>query len=236
MTGTDQRFLTTGWVNTLMAGTSRARSTRGRYSSAGYVRAQEELYIADVPAGSRRDELRDWNRRGYAYQSERPWHDTPEPPLEQAPAPRKRAAAAGASRLTLIDRMLSCFRREKRDAIFCGVLLTVLLTMGAFYGQKMIEGVRIQREIERFQASTRVFEQDNERLTQALELAMDGERIRNLAQNRLHMLRPERAETETIYIQTADSNRRQALQQDEEPKMELLDILLGLLNVLNIGE
>ena len=50
------------------------------------------------------------------------------------------------------------------------------------------------------------------------------------------MLRPERAETETIYIQTADSNRRQALQQDEEPKMELLDILLGLLNVLNIGE
>ena len=70
----------------------------------------------------------------------------------------------------------------------------------------------------------------------SLELAMDGERIRNLAQNRLHMLRPERAETETIYIQTADSNRRQALQQDEEPKMELLDILLGLLNVLNIGE
>ena len=132
MTGTDQRFLTTGWVNTLMAGTSRARSTRGRYSSAGYVRAQEELYIADVPAGSRQDELRDWNRRGYAYQSERPWHDTPEPPLEQAPAPRKRAAAAGASRLTLIDRMLSCFRRERRDAIFCGVLLyaMVMLSVG----------------------------------------------------------------------------------------------------------
>ena len=77
---------------------------------------------------------------------------------------------------------------------------------------------------------------DSEAQRKALELAMDGERIRNLAQNRLHMLRPERAETETIYIQTADSNRRQALQQDEEPKMELLDILLGLLNVLNIGE
>ena len=192
------------------------------------------MYIADVPAGSARDELRDWNRKGY--QSERPWHDTPVPPLEQEAAPRKRAAAAGAPRRSLVDRVSSCFRREKRDAILCGVLLTVLLTLGAFYGQKMIEGVRIQREIERFQASTRVFEQDNERLEQALELASSGERIRNLAQNRLHMLRPERAQTETIYIPTTDNSRRQMLQQDEEPKMELLDILLGLLNVLNIGE
>ena len=188
------------------------------------------MYIADVPAGSPQDELRDWNRKGY--QSERPWHDTPVPPLEQEAAPRKRAAAAGAPRRSLVDRVRSCFRREKRDAILCGVLLT----MGAFYGQKMIEGVRIQREIDRFQASTRVFEQDNERLEQALELASSGERIRNLAQNRLHMLRPERAQTETIYIPTTDSSHRQALQQDEEPRMELLDILLGLLNVLNIGE
>lgn len=192
------------------------------------------MYIADVPAGSPQDELRDLNRRGY--QSQRPWHETPVPPLEQETAPQQRTAAGSAPRHSFVDRMLACFRREKRDAILCGVLLTVLLTLGALYGQKMIEGVRIQREIERFQASTRVFEQDNERLEQALELAKNGERIRNLAQNRLNMLRPERANTETIYIQTADSSRRQALQQDEEPKMELLDILLGLLNVLNIGE
>lgn len=194
------------------------------------------MYIADVPAGSRQDELRDWNRRGYAYQSDRPWHETPVPPLEQASAPRQHAASGSAPRRSLIDRALVCFCREKRDAILCGVLLTVLLTIGVLYGQKMIEGVRIQQQIRRFEDNTSVFVEDNRRMEQELELARNGERIRNLAQNRLNMLRPERAAKETIYIQTADYSRQQALQQDEEPKMELLDILLGLLNVLNIGE
>ena len=65
---------------------------------------------------------------------------------------------------------------------------------------------------------------------------IEGERIRNLAQNELLMLRPERAETQTIYIQAPEKTTETTLQQNEEPRMEALDILLGLLNVFHIGE
>ncbi|MDO4741666.1 MAG: hypothetical protein Q4A66_13440, partial [Eubacteriales bacterium] len=87
-----------------------------------------------------------------------------------------------------------------------------------------------------YQSRTVALEKESERLAQQLEIAKSGERIRNLAQNELHMLRPERALTETIYIQTIDNNPDTVLQQNEEPRMEALDILLGLLNVLHIGE
>ena len=50
------------------------------------------------------------------------------------------------------------------------------------------------------------------------------------------MLRPERARTETIYIQTPESVAEEPVQNIEEPSMEILDILLGLLNVFQIGE
>ena len=49
------------------------------------------------------------------------------------------------------------------------------------------------------------------------------------------MLRRERANQETIYIRD-DSNQTAAVQQDEQPRMELLDVLLGLLDVFHIGE
>lgn len=222
-----------------MAGAYRARSARGRYSQAGYAGNEDRtLYIADVPAGSAQDELRDYNRAGY--RSERPWHETPAPVFEAAEAaPAQQMPAPGRGRArpqTFLDRLAAQARRERRDVIVCFVLLAVIMMMLAAWGQKMIEGVEIQRSINAYQANTVAFERENERLAQQLELARGGERIRNLAQNRLNMLRPERAAKETIYIQTADYSRRQALQQDEEPKMELLDILLGLLNVLNIGE
>ena len=42
--------------------------------------------------------------------------------------------------------------------------------------------------------------------------------------------------TKTIYIQTPDAPVQTSLQNIEEPRMEMLDILLGLLNVLHIGE
>lgn len=219
-----------------MAGTSRARSTRGRYSAAGYVHTQP-MYIADVPAGSRQDDLRDLNRKGYAYRSERPWHDTPEPALEGGTAaPAQPAAARHAPRRSAVDRLMLRIRRERRDFAVCAVLLAAILTLATLSGQKAIEGVHLQRDIARYQESTAVFDRENERLEQQLELAKGGERIRNLAQNRLNMLRPERAQTETIYVQTTDNSQKGTLQQNEEPRMELLDILLGLLNVLNIGE
>ena len=49
------------------------------------------------------------------------------------------------------------------------------------------------------------------------------------------MLRRERANQETIYIRN-DSDQIAATQQAEEPRMELLDVLLGLLDVFHIGE
>ena len=222
-----------------MAGAYRARSARGRYSQAGYAGNEERtLYIADVPAGSAQDELRDYNRAGY--RSERPWHETPAPVFEAAEAaPAQQASAPGRGRArpqTFLDRLAAQARRERRDVIVCFVLAAVIMMMLAAWGQKMIKGVEIQRSINAYQANTVAFERENERLAQQLELARGGERIRNLAQNELGMLRPERAKTETIYIRTPESTAQKTAQNTGEPRMELLDILLGLLNVLHIGE
>ena len=222
-----------------MAGAYRARSARGRYSQAGYAGNEDRtLYIADVPAGSAQDELRDYNRAGY--RSERPWHETPAPVFEAAEAaPAQQSSAPGRGRArpqTFLDRLAAQARRERRDVIVCFVLLAVIMMMLAAWGQKMIEDVEIQRSINTYQANTVAFERENERLAQQLELARGGERIRNLAQNELGMLRPERAKTETIYIRTPESTAQKTAQNTGEPRMELLDILLGLLNVLHIGE
>lgn len=222
-----------------MAGAYKARSARGRYSQAGYAGNEDRtLYIADVPAGSAQDELRDYNRAGY--RSERPWHETPAPVFEVAEAaPAQQMPAPGRGRArpqTFLDRLAAQARRERRDVIVCFVLLAVIMMMLAAWGQKMIRGVEIQRSINAYQANTVAFERENERLAQQLELARGGERIRNLAQNELGMLRPERARTETIYIRTPESTAQKTAQNTGEPRMELLDVLLGLLNVLHIGE
>lgn len=222
-----------------MAGAYKARSARGRYSRAGYAGNEDRtLYIADVPAGSAQDELRDYNRAGY--RSERPWNETPAPVFEAAEAaPAQQASAPGRGRTrpqTFLDRLAAQARREHRDVIVCFVLAAVIMMMLAAWGQKMIKGVEIQRSINAYQANTVAFERENERLAQQLELARGGERIRNLAQNELGMLRPERARTETIYIRTPESTAQKTAQNTGEPRMELLDILLGLLNVLHIGE
>ena len=222
-----------------MAGAYKARSARGRYSQAGYAGNEDRtLYIADVPAGSAQDELRDYNRAGY--RSERPWNETPAPVFEAAEAaPAQQMPAPGRGRArpqTFLDRLAAQARRERRDVIVCFVLAAVIMMMLAAWGQKMIKGVEIQRSINAYQANTVAFERENERLAQQLELARGGERIRNLAQNELGMLRPERAKTETIYIRTPESTAQKTAQNTGEPRMELLDILLGLLNVLHIGE
>lgn len=222
-----------------MAGAYKARSARGRYSQAGYAGNEDRtLYIADVPAGSAQDELRDYNRAGY--RSERPWNETPAPVFEAAEAvPAQQASAPGRGRArpqTFLDRLAAQARREHRDVIVCFVLAAVIMMMLAAWGQKMIKGVEIQRSINAYQANTVAFERENERLAQQLELARGGERIRNLAQNELGMLRPERAKTETIYIRTPESTAQKTAQNTGEPRMELLDVLLGLLNVLHIGE
>jgi len=225
-------------VNTLMAGAMKAKSTRGKYTAAGYVGERDrQMYIANVPAGSAQDSLRDMNRLGY--RSDRPWHETPAPVFEAeaaAVAAPVRVVRRRTKKQTVTEWLIACAKREKKDVIACVVLATVIFMMFAASGQKLIAGVELQRGIESYQTQTAAFVRENERLAQRLEMARSGERIRNLAQNELNMLRPERAEHETIYIQAPAISAQAAVQQNEEPRMELLDILLGLLNVLHIGE
>jgi len=222
-----------------MAGMNHARKERASYSRAGYIGAdyaqeERELYIAKAPAGSLQDELRDFNRAGY--RSERPWNETPVPVFEAEGVPVSVPSSGRRVRQeTFFDRLAYYARREKKDAIACVVLLAIILMMTAAWGQKLVEGKRLQDTISSYHAQTLAFEKDNERLGAQLEIAKSGERIRNLAQNELNMLRPERAQHVTIYIQTPEA-AQQTLQQNEEPRMELLDILLGLLDVLHIGE
>ena len=221
-----------------MAGMNHARKERASYSRAGYVGAynaqeERELYIAREPAGSAQDDLRDYNRIGY--RSERPWNEPPVPVFEAEAAVAAPSAGRRVRQETFFDRLAYHARRERRDVAACIVLFAVILMMTAAWGQKLVEGKRLQDSIASYHAQTLAFEKDNERLMAQLELAQNGERIRNLAQNELGMLRPERAQHVTIYIQSPDT-AQQTLQQNEEPRMELLDILLGLLDVLHIGE
>ena len=225
-----------------MAGVKPSRS-RYRYTAAGSAKnAEEKMYIAPVPAGSKQDELRDYNRSGY--RSERPWHETPQPLFEQqneydqvqaVPAPHT-ARRKQKKKQTLTEYLLYHAAREKKDVAVCVALLCAILMLAAMWGQKMVAGVEVQQVITAYQNQTIAFERENERLAQKLEQAKSGERIRNLAQNELNMLRPERAQTEIIYIQNVDDVSENSLQQNEEPRMEMLDILLGLLNVFHIGE
>ena len=217
------------------------RVSRGRYVSAGYAEKrarpaadERELYISADPAGSARENLRDLNRAGY--RSERPWRDTPDPALQKAtPETQRRAPArkaAARKQLGPIDRLLAEIRRDRKGVAVCAMLAATMLVMAAAWGRNMVSGV----SIERYQAQTITLRQENEKLAQQLEIAGSGERIRNLAQNELGMLRRERAQTETIYIQAPEKKAQDEAQALSENHMEILDFLLGLLNVFHIGE
>ena len=126
--------------------------------------------------------------------------------------------------------------QERREVVVCVVLLAMILMIVASWGQKMVEGVRIQNSIAEYQALTVQLERQSEEFERQLELARGGERIRNLAQNELGMLRPERAQKQSVYIQSIDTGTRARQEQTQEPRMDTLDILLGLLSVFHIGE
>ena len=236
-----------GGENTIMAGTKTMRVSRGRYVSAGYARQQErrtkqekDLYIAEDPAGSARENLRDLNKTGYRV--ERPWRDTPDPALQQE-APARQAVVKTTVRKTAkkkqmgpVDHLLAEIRRDRTGVTICAMLAATMLVMAAAWGRNMVSGVNIQRDIEHYQAQTISLQRENEKLTQQLEIAESGERIRNLAQNELGMLRRERAQTETIYIQAPEKKAQEGAQANGQSRMEILDFLLGLLNVFHIGE
>ena len=221
-------------MNTMMAGAKTAN--RARYTSAGFdVRRERELYIARAQAGSAQDDLYDLNKRGY--RSERPWNETPVPAFEgvaqEMAAPVRRRKTQ--KKKGFFEYVAYHAQRDRKGVMVCMALLFAMLMMVAMWGGEMVDGVVISRDIAMYEAQTKYIVLENETLQRQLEMAQSGERIRNLAQNELGMLRPERANQATIYIRTAD--RAETMVQEENGvQMELLDILLGLLNVLHIGE
>ena len=215
-----------------MSGVKAAHS--GHFVSADYTR-EDSLYIADVPAGSKQESLRDLNKEGY--RSERPWRDTPTPVFEELnKKPVHKAVRRTKKPSGFVDGLLWEARRDKKGVALCVLLTALILMMGAVWGQKLVDATRKQQGIEQYQQQTIQFEKENEQLAQQLEIAKSGERIRNLAQNELGMLRRERAQTEEIYIQGPDEPAGKAVQVDGGTKMEPLDFLLGLLRVFHIGE
>lgn len=228
----------TGWVNTLMAGTANARVKRYKYTAAGYVSGEgmPELYVSREPAGSAAENLRDLNLPGY--RTERPWNDTPDPffgaeiAAQPVSNPVRRTRRNTKHRGDWVEWLYREAKRAKRDVAACVIFGAVILTLTALWGQKMVEGVQLQSGIASYQAQTNALEKDNERLSQQIEQAKSGERIRNLAQNELGMLRPERAETKTIYIETPVSSAEGVLEKNEKPSFEVLDFALGILEML----
>ena len=216
-----------------MASANAGSASRGRYAASAGAR-ERELYISAVPAGSAQDNLRDFNRAGY--RSERPWNESPRPVLAGGEAvtapsvrkPRKRRAG-------FLERAAYEAGRDKKGAAACAVLCCAIVLMGALWCGRIVDGVQLAHDIDSYQKQTRVIEQENETLARQLETASSGERIRNLAQNELGMLRRERANQETIYI-PLDETQNSRAQESIEPRMELLDVLLGLLDVFHIGE
>lgn len=246
-----RRFLKKGWVNTLMASVKTGSASRGHYATANAAKpanagGDRELYISAVPAGSAQDNLRDLNRVGY--RSARPWNEGPRPAFaddaQAAPvapvAPRApaapRARPARKRKESLFERAALEARRDRKGVIACVAMCFAILLMTALWGGRMVDGVAIARDIAAYQSQTRALQEDSESLIRELETASSGERIRNLAQNELGMLRPERANQQTIYVRANDNRVTEAPQAADEPKMELLDILLGLLDVFHIGE
>ena len=224
-------------MNRMMAGAKQAN--RARYTSAGYVARREgELYIARTQAGSAQERLRDLNRRGY--RSERPWNDTPVPAFEtgaeqvfeQAPVRQQKKK----KKKSFFEYVAYHARRDRQGVMICLALCCAMLMMVAAWGGEMVDGVVLSRDIAAYQRQTEVLTTDNEELAYQLDLARSGERIRNLAQNELGMLRPERANHEKIYIRASDMNAHEAQPEAGGVQMELLDIMLGLLNVFHKGE
>lgn len=227
-------------MNTLMASAKTGSASRGRYTSAGYNGEQErELYISAVPAGSAQDNLRDFNRAGY--RSARPWNEGPQPAFAQGESTAAEPAVpklrpARKKKAGLFERAAYEARRDKKGVAACVAMCFAILMITALWGGRMIDGVALARDIATYQSQTLALERENEELIRQLEKASSSERIRNLAQNELGMLRPERANQETIYIRTNDYKAAQPAAESTEPQMELLDILLGLLDVFHIGE
>lgn len=238
-----------------MAGARAVRGERGSYTQAGYTQSTPEMYIADVPAGSLQDNLRDFNRPGYApdrYRSDRPWRNTPKPVFERDAsiwfseatvtdgmserAVGRRVRPAQQRQEDFSEKLERMVEEEKHEAIVCIILMIAIVIILAALGQRGFEGMRVQNAIANYQSQTQDLIVQNRQLEREISEAKEGGTIRNRAQNELGMLRPERASRESIYIRPKDVTVQTKQAPPMEPKMELLDMLLALLRVFRIGE
>ena len=210
-------------------------STRGRFTAAGYSTGMREnepkLYIAQEPAGSFADRARDTSRIGYGAQDD--WRSTPTPePIFEAAAPAQTAARPRTHSMTFGQYLAREAKRSRKDVIACIVLSVVVLMLVALWCQQLAIGAQLQDDINRYAADTETYRQLNEGLEMSLEQATSSSRIHNLAQNDLGMLRPECAQTKTIYIQAPAPVEQDAFVLSEEPELSLLDMALGFLDII----
>ncbi len=232
-----------GQVNTLMAGAGKAQ--RGRYTSAGYAyedQAREsELYLERDRAEFARELIRDNNRVGYGAQAldedGLPFSffiDEAERDEARAQQKKRSARARQAQEeLTFTERLAIALRRERRAAAACCVLLALNATLLAFWGQAMIDGVEKRDQIAAYEDGIAAYRAEVETARKAIDTAQRGDRIRNVAQNELGMLREELVTKQTIYIQapSAAADRQQNVQEQE--RAGLLDWLLSAADIFD---
>ena len=162
---------------------------------------------------------------------ENAWKDSPEPPIRyDAQMPRTKR------KQTVLERFRNAVRQDRLGAACCAILLFFFLLTGALWLQRLADMRENVRMITYYRDLESYYNNENAKIEQRIASAMDGASIRNLAQNSLGMLRPERANTQEIYIQLPDEEEYRSAQSGEEVKPELLDLVLGFLGRMHIGE
>lgn len=220
-------------MNTLMAGAKSASASRGKYSTAGYLAQERDMYISREPAGSAQDRLRDMNQPAYRADVRA---ESPEPALGRVERNRKQTIRSHTKKKNLVERIGLAAETDRAGAIVCVVLICIAVGLGILNLQKHGEYRQLKSEITRYTNAINALEAENAIYEDKLAIESSGEKIRNRAQNELGMLRPERAARETIYITIPNNQGMTPVQEDSEPELDLMDIVLGIMNVMKIGE
>lgn len=225
-----------------MAGAGLKKVNRGSFTSAGYrygvPEDEAELYIERVQAGSAQDLLRDNNRMGYRDgdaldEDGLPFSFLMEDALRDEQRSRTTKKKKTERSLSTSERLIRAFRRERGPATLCCVLLAVNLVLLTFMARTMIDGVRKQNTIASYEAGAQAYLTSNEQARIKIDMAKDGERVRNIAQNELGMLRKERVTTQEIYIHTSSLPDAQPTETVNEEKRGLLDWLLSVVDIFD---
>ena len=231
-----RRFFQEGQVNRLMAGTGLKKADRARYTAAGYVYEEEqerELLIERVQAGSAPDLLRDNNRIGYS-EEERDDDGLPfvfiEPEREE---PLRKAKKTREEQLTFAERLVRAIRRERSAVAACCVLLVLNIVLLSFWGQALIDGIRLQDKIDVYDQGISDYKAIIADARSQIALATNDEHVRIVAQNELGMLRKERVDTKKIYIQTAGIVPARQPEEVVEESTGVLDWLLSVADIFD---